>query len=130
VGALSLRTSAVAASAFFKSLAAPTTCAPCAASARAVSTPSPAETPVTRILLPCSSIPAKTSSVVEVGPNTLVPEVAANTVPMFVVFNYCETFWLAFILSLLAAQAWGMSKSDQLLARLHSVALSMNNNGR
>jgi hypothetical protein len=39
--------------------------------------------PVTRILLPSRSIPAKTSSVVEVGPNTLVPDVAPNRVPMF-----------------------------------------------
>ena len=75
----------VVASAFFNSLAAPTTCTPCAASERAVSTPSPAETPVTRILLPCRLISAKTSSVVEVGPHTLVPDVAPNTVLMFVI---------------------------------------------
>jgi hypothetical protein len=48
----------------------PTTCAPCAASERAVSTPSPAETPVTKIRLPRRLIPDKTSSVVEVAPNT------------------------------------------------------------
>jgi hypothetical protein len=48
----------------------PTTCAPCAARDRAVSTPSPAETPVTRIRLPCRFTPDKTSSVVEVAPNT------------------------------------------------------------
>src|SRR5260221_14258943 len=66
----SFRTCAVAASAFFKSRAAPTTYAPCAASERAVSTPSPAETPVTKIRLPRTLIPDKTSSVVEVAPNT------------------------------------------------------------
>src|SRR5713226_758032 len=66
----SFRTCAVAASAFFKSRAAPTTCAPCAASERAVSTPSPAETPVTKIRLPRRLIPDKISSVVEVAPNT------------------------------------------------------------
>jgi hypothetical protein len=32
----------------------------------------PADTPVTRILLPCRSIPARTSSVVEVAPNNFV----------------------------------------------------------
>ena len=41
-----------AASALARSRAAPTTSAPCAASARAVSTPSPAETPVTSTRLP------------------------------------------------------------------------------
>jgi len=63
----SFRSCAVAASAFFKSRAAPTTWAPCAASERAVSTPSPAETPVTKIRLPRRLIPDKTSSAVEVS---------------------------------------------------------------
>ncbi len=49
--------------------AAPTTCAPCAARARAVSTPRPAETPVTSTRLPVKSTPRSTSSVVDVGPN-------------------------------------------------------------
>src|ERR1700730_12589187 len=66
----SFRTCAVAASAFFKSRAAPTTCAPCAASDRAVSMPRPAETPVTRIRLLCRFTPYRTSSVVEVAPKT------------------------------------------------------------
>src|SRR6266436_6650414 len=70
LAAASCGTCAVAASAFFKSRAAPTTCAPCAARERAVSTPSPAETPVTKIRLPRRLIPDKTSSVVEVAPNT------------------------------------------------------------
>src|ERR1700722_13093770 len=68
--AASLLTCAVAASAFFKSRAAPTTFAPRAASDRAVSTPRPAETPVTRIRLPCRFTPDRTPSVVEVAPNT------------------------------------------------------------
>ena len=53
-----------------RSRAAPTTSAPCAASARAVSTPSPAETPVTRTRLPLRSTPASTSSVVDVAPKS------------------------------------------------------------
>src|ERR1700733_942271 len=69
VGRSLLCTSSVAAFAFAKSRAAPTTSAPCAASARPVSTQSPAETPVTRIRLPLRLIPDKTSSVVEVAPS-------------------------------------------------------------
>src|SRR5579863_5428050 len=76
----SFRTCLVAALALLKFRAAPTTCAPCAARERAVSTPRPAETPVTRIRLPLRLMPDKTSSVVEVAPN----EVAAS---MFVIFN-------------------------------------------
>src|SRR5580692_10082759 len=68
--AASFRTCAVAVSALFKSRAAPTTLAPCAARDRAVSTPRPAETPVTRMRLPRRFTPDKTSSVVEVAPNT------------------------------------------------------------
>src|SRR5580658_1061935 len=68
--AAALLTCAVAASAFFKSRAAPTTCPACATSDRAVSMPRPAETPVTRIRLPCRFMPYRTSSVVEVAPNT------------------------------------------------------------
>jgi hypothetical protein len=64
----SWRTCSVATLALTKSRAAPTTCAPCAASDRPVSTTSPAETPVTRIRLPFRFTPAKTSSVVEVSP--------------------------------------------------------------
>src|ERR1700680_4351982 len=75
----SFRTCSVAALALFKSRAAPTTWAPCAASERAVSTPKPAEAPVTRIRLPFRFTPDKTSSVVEVAPN----EVASS---MFVIF--------------------------------------------
>src|SRR5262249_3206429 len=71
LAAASLCICAVAASALDKSRAAPTTCAPCAARERAVSTPSPAETPVTRIRLPCRFTPDKTSSVVEVALNSL-----------------------------------------------------------
>jgi hypothetical protein len=63
------RTCSVAALALLRSRAAPTTSAPCAASARAVSTPSPAETPVTRTRLPLRSTPSRTSSVVDVAPN-------------------------------------------------------------
>src|SRR5690606_38299642 len=63
------RTSAVAASALARSRAAPTTSAPWAASARAVSTPSPAETPVTRKRLPERSTPESTSSVVDLALN-------------------------------------------------------------
>src|ERR1700758_5490405 len=69
LAAASLRTCSVAAFAFGKSRAAPTTCAPCAARERAVSTPSPAETPVTRMRFPRKSTPDRTSSVVEVAPN-------------------------------------------------------------
>src|SRR4029077_4362742 len=68
--AASFLTLSVAASAFFRSRAAPTTSAPCAASERAVSTPSPEETPVTRTRLPLRFTPDRTSSVVEVSPNT------------------------------------------------------------
>src|SRR6266403_5671041 len=71
LAAASFLTSSVAASAFFKSRAAPTTWAPCAASERAVSTPRPEETPVTRTRLPLRFTPDRTSSVVEVSPNTL-----------------------------------------------------------
>src|ERR1700745_492779 len=73
------RTCAVAASAFAKSRAAPTTCAPCAARDRAVSTPSPAETPVTKIRFPRRVTPARTSSVVDVAPNTLFVDIASRT---------------------------------------------------
>src|SRR5580765_8308955 len=65
------RTRAVATSALPRSRAAPTTRAPCAARARAVSTPRPAETPVTKIRLPLRFTPDSTSSVVEVAPNVL-----------------------------------------------------------
>ena len=60
---------------------------PCAASARAVSTPSPAETPVTRIRLPCRLTPDKTSSVVEVAPNTLFVDVASITFSTFLLHD-------------------------------------------
>src|SRR5258708_5339748 len=70
LAAASLRTSVVAASALAKSRAAPTTCAPRAARDRAVSTPRPAEAPVTIIRLPRRLTPDRTSSVVEVAPNT------------------------------------------------------------
>ena len=46
----------------------PTTSAPCAASARAVSTPRPADTPVTSTRLPLSFTPSSTSSVVDSAP--------------------------------------------------------------
>src|SRR4029077_2146276 len=68
--AASFLTLSVAASAFFRSRAAPTTSAPCAASERAVSTPRPEETPVTRTRLSLRFTPDRTSSVVEVSPNT------------------------------------------------------------
>src|SRR5258705_8718494 len=48
------------------------TSAPCAAKARAVSTPSPAETPVTRTRFPLKFMPRSTSSVVDVAPNESV----------------------------------------------------------
>src|SRR5258708_37497867 len=70
LAAASFGTCAVAASAFFKSRAERTTGVPCAARERAVSTPSPAETPVTKIRLPRRLIPDRTCSVVEVAPNT------------------------------------------------------------
>ena len=54
-----------------RSRAAPTTSAPCAASARAVSTPRPAETPVTSTRLPLRSTPSSTSSVVDSAPKVL-----------------------------------------------------------
>jgi hypothetical protein len=54
----SLHTSTVAAPAFCRSRAAP------------VSTPIPAETPVTKIRFPCRLTPTRTSSVVDVAPNT------------------------------------------------------------
>jgi hypothetical protein len=54
---------------FSRSRAAPTTFAPCVTSARAVSTPRPADTPVTRIRFPFRSTPARTSSVVDFAPN-------------------------------------------------------------
>src|SRR3984893_3230396 len=79
LAAASLRTCSVAVLALFKSRAAPTTCAPCAAGERAVSTPRPAETPVTRIRLPFRFTPDKTSSVVEVAPNGVASS-------MFVIF--------------------------------------------
>ena len=59
-------------SALSRSRAAPTTGAPWAASARAVSTPRPAETPVTRTRLPLRSTPSRTSSVVDSAPNGFV----------------------------------------------------------
>src|ERR1700683_181317 len=65
------RTCSVAARALDRSRAAPTTCAPCAASARAVSTPRPAETPVTNTRFPLKLTPCNTSSVVEVAPKDL-----------------------------------------------------------
>src|SRR6516165_5960880 len=70
--AASFCTCAVAAFALVKSRAAPVTCAPCAASDRAVSTPSPAETPVTRIRLPRRSTPDNTSSVVEIASSVFI----------------------------------------------------------
>src|SRR5580693_7632292 len=81
LAAASFRTCSVAALALFKSRAAPTTLAPCAARDRAVSTPRPAETPVTRMRLPRRFTPDKTSSVVEVAPNN-VAEVALDTPAM------------------------------------------------
>src|ERR1700730_4977242 len=84
LAAASLSTCSVAVLALFKSRAAPTTCAPCAARERAVSTPSPAETPVTKIRLPFRFTPDKTSSVVEVAPN----EIASS---MFVIFCLLST---------------------------------------
>jgi hypothetical protein len=41
---------------------------PCAARARAVSTPMPADTPVTSTRFPLGSLPESTSSVVEIAP--------------------------------------------------------------
>ena len=71
-------TSVVARFAFSRSRTAPTTSAPCAASARAVSIPIPAETPVTKIRLPFKSTPASTSSVVDFAPNAVaIPNVVA-----------------------------------------------------
>src|SRR5258707_9472812 len=66
----SFRTCAVAASAFFKSRAAPTTYPACVVSEGTFSTPSRTETPGKKIRLPRTLIPDKTSSVVEVAPNT------------------------------------------------------------
>jgi hypothetical protein len=40
-----------------------------------------------------------------------------------------STFWLSIGRVALDAETWDVD-SDQLLARLHSVALSTNNNGR
>src|SRR5258708_11253762 len=48
------------------------TSAPCAAKARAVSTPSPAETPVTRTRFPLKFMPRGSSSVVDVAPKESV----------------------------------------------------------
>src|ERR1700761_2832874 len=59
----------MAARAFSRSRAAPTTCAPRDARTRAVSTPSPADTPVTNTRLPARSRSFSTSSAVEVDPN-------------------------------------------------------------
>src|SRR5258708_24805804 len=95
--AAALLTSAVASFAFSRSRAAPTTSAPCSTSARAVSMPRPAETPVTRIRFPFSSMPARTSSVVDFAPNFvamphspvqlfdtgLIPEIKRNGLPLF-----------------------------------------------
>src|SRR3954468_22372619 len=58
--------------AFSRSRAVPITAAPWAAAARAVSSPSPDETPVTRTRLPERSMPASTSSVVACEPNEAV----------------------------------------------------------
>src|ERR1700676_1242416 len=91
LAAASLRTCSVAVLALFKSRAAPTTCAPCAARERAVSTPIPAETPVTRIRWPFRFTPDKTSSVVEVAPN----EVASRmfVIPYLLLLTHCiDTF--------------------------------------
>ena len=62
------RTPAVAALALLRSRAAPTTSAPCDASARAVSTPRPADTPVTSTRLPFRFTPSSVSSEVVVAP--------------------------------------------------------------
>src|SRR5208337_4727251 len=63
-----LPVSASARRAFARSRAVPTTVAPCATSERAVSTPSPAETPVTSTRLPERSTPSRTSSAVDSYP--------------------------------------------------------------
>src|ERR1700744_5748402 len=60
------------------------TVAPCAARARAVSTPRPAETPVTRMRLPLRLIPSRTSSVVDVAPNSL-------TIIQFLLLQLCRS---------------------------------------
>src|SRR4051794_33901704 len=65
-------TSRSARSALPRSRAVPTTSAPCVFSARAVSTPRPAETPVTRTRLSLRLTPARTSSVVDLDPNAVI----------------------------------------------------------
>jgi hypothetical protein len=62
---------AASARTFARLRAAPTTSAPCAASARAVSTPRPADTPVTSTRLPLRLTPSSTSSVVDSAPKVL-----------------------------------------------------------
>src|ERR1700686_1973421 len=114
----SFRTCAVAASAFFESRAAPTTCAPCAASERAVSTPSPAETPVTKIRLPRRLIPDKTFSVVEAAPNTstivfLLEFVAGPQCPVIQV-----AAWLAFFHELACIKNPVVGLKPQMAIRL------------
>src|SRR3984957_13323727 len=72
------RKPAVAALALLRSRAAPTTSAPWAASARAVSTPRPADTPVTSTRLPLKFTPSSTSPVVDVAPKVFAMIVSAS----------------------------------------------------
>ena len=68
----------MAAAPFVRSRTAIVTEAPWAASARVVSTPRPADAPVTRIRLPVRSIPSRTSSVVLSNPKLRMPAMLAR----------------------------------------------------
>jgi hypothetical protein len=63
----------------------------------AVSTPIPADTPVTRIRFPCRSTPDKTSSVVELAPNiffiSLPLSSGVQPVHLFEIGNQPRTGW-------------------------------------
>ena len=146
------RTGSAARSPFSRSRTASMTLAPWAASARAVSCPSPADAPVTSVCVPLRSMPSRTSSVVDCSPKLTGGTVAthgrhlvrarargswslANLAPRIVAGDFAPGFYVDHFvkdmsIALEEARRMGLALPGLALAQQLYVALQAQGRGR